>query len=342
MTQDAARDSASSPKVSVVLCAYNAFDRIAVAVESIRTQTFRDWELIVVDDGSTDRTGDVLDALAREDSRMRVIHQPNTGLTRALIRGCAEARGEYIARQDADDWSHPERLAEQVAYLDGAPDVGFASSWIQYVGPANEPLDVRESPVDPGEATRRLVQSAAGPPHGSVMMRRELYEAAGGYRAPFYFAQDHDLWLRFAERSRLGYVQKPLYHFRISLAAISSEHRPTQQRFGDLGRLCHSARQRQQSEEPYLQEALELTERVRGNRISESARRNAVIDTAYLVGSWLARKRDRRASNYLWKVIRHRPWDVKAWARLAQCYATSSNAPVGATTFEVTETGSRA
>src|SRR5262245_247849 len=123
--------SSSSPKVSVVLSVYNNADTVVVAVESIQRQTLMDWEFIVVNDGSNDESPRILDELAAADSRIQVIHQENTGLTRALIRGCSEARGEYIARLDADDVSLPERLAEQAALLDSDSRIGFVSCWTE-------------------------------------------------------------------------------------------------------------------------------------------------------------------------------------------------------------------
>src|SRR5690606_33864835 len=150
--------------------------RVERAVRSILDQTFRDLELIVIDDGSGDGTGDALDRVAAADQRMRVIHQDNTGLTRALIRGCAEARGEFIARQDADDWSQPLRIAEQVALMDTDPGLGFVSCATRYVGPIDEPLCVIERSTDSAKASDGLSQHRQGPPaHGSVLFRAALY-----------------------------------------------------------------------------------------------------------------------------------------------------------------------
>src|SRR5262245_10874644 len=119
----------TAPVVSVVIGTYNDAGCLSAAIDSIRAQTFGDWELIVVNDGSTDGTAALLDRYAAADHRISVILQANAGLTQALIRGCAAARGAYIARQDADDISYPLRLQRQVEALAAKPDVGLVSCW---------------------------------------------------------------------------------------------------------------------------------------------------------------------------------------------------------------------
>src|SRR5690242_3767545 len=110
------------PRVSVVMGVYNEALRVGCAIDSILEQSFADFELVIVDDGSPDQTPSILESYRLCDPRVRIVTQQNTGLTRALIHGCAEARGRYIARQDADDWSNPNRLEVQVRMLDDNPD----------------------------------------------------------------------------------------------------------------------------------------------------------------------------------------------------------------------------
>ena len=305
---------------------FNEGDRVVRAVDSIRAQTLTEWELLAIDDGSTDGCGASLDALAAADGRIRVVHQENVGLTRALIRGCKEARGEFIARQDADDLSHPARLEKQAALLASDSRLGTVSCWTQYIGPEDEPLEVVTRPVDSELATRQLLDERQGPPaHGSVMFRRTLCEEVGGYRAEFYFGQDSDLWLRMAERARIGYVPEVLYHFRRDPESISGSRRPLQKRFGELGQACRAARRTGVSEAPRLAVAAALTDRIRHDCASGGlARDDAASEMAYLIGSRLAQDGDRRALKYLRRVIWNRPWHWRAWMRLAQ-----SGFPVG-------------
>jgi glycosyltransferase involved in cell wall biosynthesis len=297
---------------------FNDVDRVADAVESIVAQTFRDWKLVIINDGSTDGTSELLDRFAAQDARIRVVHQENTGLTRALITGCEQANGKYIARQDSDDWSHPERLAEQVDLLEENDDIGFVSCWTQFVGPKDEPLDIVTRPSDSALATKQLLNDRQGPPaHGSVMFRKQLYRQVGGYRREFYFGQDSDLWLRMAEHSNVGYVQKVLYQFVRLPGSISGSSRMTQKEFGRLGQACRAARRDGESEQPFLEEAATLAERVRSGQM-ERPRSSNSVNTAYLLGSQLVQNGDPRARSYLRTVLRAQPWHWRAWVRLVQ------------------------
>ncbi len=317
------------PRVSVVMSVRNDAVRVERAVRSILDQSFRDLELIVIDDGSTDATAGVLDRLAAGDARLRVIHQDNTGLTRALIRGCALARGEFIARQDSDDWSHPLRIAEQVALLDSDPGIGFVSCAVRYLGPADEPLCVVSRGADSVLATQGLLERREGPPaHGSVLFRRALYAQVGGYRAEFHYAQDSDLWLRMVERARIGYLPEVRYRHRKEPRSTSGAARAAQRRFGELGHLCRQARLAGQAETSWLAEAAVLAERVRaGTTQSAAERRRALADVQYLIGAMLVANRDARARSYLAHAIRLCPWRPKPWIRLAQSLLTGRRAP---------------
>lgn len=193
----------SAPRVSVLLPAFNALATLPRAVASIRAQTFTDWELLAVDDGSTDGTAEWLRAQATREPRLKVISQPHAGIVAALNRGLAEARGQLIARMDADDESLPERLAEQVALLDAQPAVGVAGSLVKFVGDhaASQGyalhVDWLNSVVTPEQiALNRFVESPFA--HPSVMFRRELATQHGGYREGD-FPEDYELWLRWFE-----------------------------------------------------------------------------------------------------------------------------------------------
>lgn len=317
------------PRVSVVMSVHNDAARVEVAVRSILTQTFQDLELIVIDDGSSDGSADVLDQLAAGDARLHVVRQQNTGLTRALIRGCALARGEYIARQDSDDWSHPQRIAEQVALLDADPGLGFASCAVRYVGPADEPLCVVTRDPDSQTATEGLREHRQGPPaHGSVMFRRSLYQKVGGYREAFHYAQDSDLWLRMVEQDRIGYLAEIRYLHRKEASSTSGAARAAQKRFGELGHLCRQARLAGQSEAPFLAEAEALARQVKaGIAQTPAGRRRALADANYLIGAMLTANRDARARRYLGQAIRLCPWRARPWVRLGQSLLTGRHRP---------------
>jgi glycosyltransferase involved in cell wall biosynthesis len=299
---------------------HNDVDRVGHAIGSILAQSFRDLEFIVVDDGSDDGTADLLDRIAAADARMRVIHQENTGLTGALIRGCAIARGRYIARQDSDDWSHPERISDQVELIESDPRIGFVSCATQFIGPADEPLLVVSRDPDLRVATQGLLRDRQGPPaHGSVLMRRTAYEGAGGYREQFHFSQDSDLWMRIAADWLIGYVPGVRYVHRKEVASTSGARRAAQVRFAEIGHRCRAAREAGQSEAALLEEAMQLTRELRSERSGRAPPdRSAMLAMSYLLGSQLAKNRDARARSYLYPVLASQPWHWKAWVRLAQ------------------------
>lgn len=312
-------DSTKVPRVSVVMSTRNE-PRVGEAIESILGQSFPDLELIVVDDGSSDGTAQSLSDHARRDARLRVLKQPGHGLTRALIRGCKAATGDVIARQDSDDWSPPMRIEEQLRLLESDENIGFVSCSTQYVGPEGEPLIVIERPTDPARATSRLLNEKEGPPaHGSVMFRKSVYEEVGGYREEFYFAQDSDLWLRMAERALIAYVPEVRYVHRLGLTGASGALWRAQREFGDLGQLCRAARRRGLPETAYLAHARRLTLEISSAK-QQGSDKNALasLRMAYLVGSLLTSRGDPRACRYLARVVRAKPWHMKAWIRMAQ------------------------
>lgn len=194
-----------APLVSVVLPVWNAAATIARAVASVRAQTLRDWELVVVDDGSTDGTREIVRELAREEKQMRVVEVAHGGVAAAANAGAAAARGTFIARMDADDESHPERLAAQVAFLTAPEncDVGVVGSLVAFggdrVASAGYALHVdwTNTLVTPEAiALNRFVELPVVNP--SMMFRRELVARHGGYRDGD-FPEDYELGLRWLD-----------------------------------------------------------------------------------------------------------------------------------------------
>lgn len=194
---------AETPLVSVVMPVRNGGRALLDAIASVRAQTCGEWELIVIDDGSTDTTRAVLQAAAESDRRIRVLSPGAVGIVTALNAGLAAARGPLVARMDADDVSHPERLADQVAFL-RAPEntgIGLVGCLVGFGGQvhaaAGFALHVAwlNSLSAPDEISRnRFVESPLA--HPSVMFRRDLVRQFGGYRDGD-FPEDYELWLRW-------------------------------------------------------------------------------------------------------------------------------------------------
>jgi len=179
------------PLVSVIMSVHNGETELVASLDSIFSQTLQELELIIVDDGSSDGTADILNTCS--DPRLQVINQENTGLTVALNRAAAGAGGKYLARMDVGDYSLPQRLEEQVAFLERNPEItacGTRTAWTNSGGEVIGTSQVITSPA----AIRRGLLKMNLLSHGSVMIRRAAFEAVGGYREYFRFAQDYDLW----------------------------------------------------------------------------------------------------------------------------------------------------
>ncbi|MFN0068799.1 MAG: glycosyltransferase family 2 protein [Limisphaerales bacterium] len=191
------------PRVSVVLPVFNALATLPRAVASVRAQTFADWELVAVDDGSTDGSGEWLAQAAKEEPRLRVLRRPHMGLVPTLNDGLAAARGEFVARMDADDECLPDRLAAQVEMLEANPSFGVAGCLVEFAGDRAAQAgyaahaDWLNSLVTLEQiALGRFIESPHA--HPSVMFRRDLATRRGGYRdGPF--PEDYELWLRWLE-----------------------------------------------------------------------------------------------------------------------------------------------
>lgn len=220
---------ASAPKVSVLLPVYNAERYLETAIRSILEQSFSDFELIAVDDGSTDRSGAILDRLAIEDERIVVLRQDNTGVTRALNAGLAMARGEYVARMDADDIARPDRFARQVAELEARPDVVVLGTQFRLIDPDGRPLKPMAVPLHHADLDTRLFErQELSICHPSAMMRASALKAVGGYDESFSSAQDVDLFLRLAEVGELANLENELMSYRIHTASMGYTERPAQ------------------------------------------------------------------------------------------------------------------
>ena len=230
----------NSPRISCVLAVWNGEAYLPESIRSIQAQTFHDWELIVVDDGSTDRTGQILDHFQRKDTRIRVYHQSKQGLVASLNQGILAARGEYIARMDADDISMPDRFATQLNYLDRDHNIGVCGSWIETFGV--ESSEVVEYPVDDGTIRCQLLFSSSLA-HPATMFRRNLII----HHQLFYderavHAEDYDLWVRASQYTRFANIPTSLLRYRIHPQQVGRRHELTTQESSQAIRLSQLLR----------------------------------------------------------------------------------------------------
>jgi glycosyltransferase involved in cell wall biosynthesis len=309
----------TDPQVSVVMSVYNGASHLAATLDSILSQEGIELEFIVVNDGSSDETGQILNDYARRDSRMRVINQENTGLTRALIRGCDAARGEFIARQDAGDVSLVSRLKRQVDLFRQYQDCVLVSCWTDMIGPQGEFLYTRRgtgAAIYPINILSPLTGGALidGPTsHPSVMFRARQYFQCGGYRSEFYYAQDWDLWYRLASLGSFCTLQKTLCVCQLTLGSISGSWRREQERFAELSRNAMLMRQKGMSDEPVLREAQQFLSslKTRVTRLDKAA-------ANYFIGKCLLDNRNKAAIGYFMSAIKENPLHLKAWISLTQ------------------------
>jgi len=209
----------TNPAVSVIMSVYNGGRFLDDAVASILAQTHSDLEFILINDASTD--GSELFVRKLRDQRVRVLHNTERlGLTASLNRGLREARGNLIARMDADDICHPDRLRQQIAFLQDNPSVALVGCVFERIDEAGKRLDVSTLPLSSQEV-RVALKTSNCVCHGSVVMRRDAILAVGGYREELRYAQDYDLWLRLAEKFDLANLPGPLYSLRLHRDAVS-------------------------------------------------------------------------------------------------------------------------
>lgn len=223
----------SKPLISVVMSVYNGSQYLREAVDSILNQTRTDFEFIIIDDGSTDGTAAILDAYT--DPRIRVIRHQNQGLTKSLNLGIREAQGTYIARQDADDRSFPERLATQAEFLDSHPEIALVGSAVKVISSDGAELATFRHPTDSAEIVTTL-RTYNCFWHGSIMFRRDCFVELGGYDERFVTAQDYDMWLRFSERHQLANLQESLYAYRFTADSVTVKRMVSQHRLAVLAR----------------------------------------------------------------------------------------------------------
>lgn len=223
------------PLVSVLLSTYNGSRHLDASIQSILSQTYRNLELVIIDDGSDDGTAGLLAGWAGRDSRVRVLTRERGGLTSALNLALAHAGGAFIARQDDDDKSDPARLAAQAAWLEGNPSCGLVGCGHAVVGDEGIRLETHSEERN-AEFLERSLRTRNHFCHGSLMARREIFSALGGYREKFLLAQDYDLVLRALERTRLHILPGVLYEWRSRSSSLSVSLRPEQKVFALLAK----------------------------------------------------------------------------------------------------------
>ncbi|MBU6427159.1 glycosyltransferase [Patescibacteria group bacterium] len=210
------------PLVSVIMAAYNAEKYIGEAIESVQAQTYTNWELIIADDAAKDATGRIADEYARKDPRINVIHlSKNSGQAIARNEAVKIARGEYLAVLDADDLCLPERFAKQVAFLDSHPNVSAVGSYAQMIDQNGTPQKIKIKAENNERIHFKLILGTQFI-HSAVMMRKDAFNMLGGYDTNYLYAEDYDLWCRYADAGyELANIPEILIRFRSQPGSVS-------------------------------------------------------------------------------------------------------------------------
>jgi glycosyltransferase involved in cell wall biosynthesis len=229
------------PVISIVMSVYNSQKYLRESIDSILNQTCKNFEFIIINDGSDDNSLDILLEYQTKDNRLLIVNQSNIGLTRSLNRGVKLAASEYIARQDADDISLPTRLGKQLNFMENHPEVavvGCLGDFFNVNGVLRTSRDYKYSRA----GIKRHLASKNLFMHGSAMMRKSHLEKVGFYREFFRHSQDYDLWLRLSQYFDIDILPEHLYQYRVTPEAISVSRWPIQKQYTDIARKLHAER----------------------------------------------------------------------------------------------------
>jgi len=206
--------------VSVLMAVFNAEKYVRAAIDSILSQSFREFEFIIIDDASQDQSVQIISTY--QDERVRLVrNEENIGLTRSLNKALDIARGTYIARMDADDISDPTRLEKQVSFLDAHPEVGVCGSWTYYLRTANKRELWKYPKQDEVIRIELLLRNQLA--HPSIMLRRSIIEVHQlRYNSNYYTSQDYDLWVRMSDYCQLANLPEPLISYRHHAQSVSA------------------------------------------------------------------------------------------------------------------------
>jgi glycosyltransferase involved in cell wall biosynthesis len=298
------------------MAVYNGEARLRKSMESILSQQDINYELIVVNDGSTDSCAEILDEYAQKDSRIVLIHKRNEGLTRALIDGCAVAKGRFIARQDAGDISLPDRLSTQLKSICEKSNVVMLSTGTSFVAPFGE--EVYSVIQTSSEAMLGLQKTTAdkitGPSHhGSVMFKADVYRMVGGYRKEFVVAQDLDLWTRLIEHGIHQSLENIFYQATLDKNSISMLRRDLQLSTTKKILACAQARARCGTDINVLKG---ISDEISSSQPPTASNSKSDAAYYYFLGSNLVYKNPTASAKYLILSLRSVPLQWKAILKL--------------------------
>lgn len=231
------------PDVTVLMSCFNAGRWLKAAIDSVLCQTFENFEFLIVDDGSTDDTPDIIRAYRQSDRRIVAIRKENTGLQDSLNVGIENSRGAWIARLDADDLCEPDRLAEQLTFVRGSPDVVLLGAGFVEIDEQGRAIKKHSYPTAHRDLVRHLERLKRFFPHSSAFYRRDAASKAGAYNTRIRRAEDWGLWTMLASQGRIACLPKPLVRIRKHSNQISLENHGHRQLCDAMAAMvCHFLR----------------------------------------------------------------------------------------------------
>lgn len=240
------------PQVSVLIAVYNSARYLSAAIDSVLQQTFANFECVLIDDGSTDGSWNLLQSYAAQDTRLRISRQENQGIATTRNRLLAQAQGEFVATMDADDIMLPNRLARQVQFLIAHPEVvcvGGALDWINEQGRFLGHCDVPETDT---EIQRLLLGGISLLHHPCTMARRSALMQVGGYDETMVASVDLDLWLRLGEIGELANLPETVLQYRLHSKSIT--HAKQMRQSQDALAACQRAWSRRNIEAEFIRQ----------------------------------------------------------------------------------------
>jgi hypothetical protein len=265
----------SNPIASVVMSVFNGERFMRDAMESILGQSLRDFEFIIVNDGSTDGTASILDSYARSDPRVHVFAQDNLGQCVADNHGCGLANGKYIAHMDHDDVAVRDRLQWQIEFMERHPEIAVVGGAVENIDSAGRTLSFTHYPVE-NEEIKCALPLRSPFQHSSAVIRKEAFLSVGGYRRPFVDAEDYDLWLRIAERWQLANLKAVVLKYRIHSNQVTCQ-KLRQQILSALAARALASLRRDGSPEPVIPDERITSEVLVLLGVSQSAQQRALI-----------------------------------------------------------------
>jgi len=298
-------------QISVVIPVFDQASEIVPTLNSVLAQSENLLEIILVNDGSSNKSKTILESLANQHRIVKLLHQEHRGITQALINGCEHAQGKFIARQDIGDISKPNRFERQLQALNKNNDIVICSCGTDFMSSKGELLytiNDNSETADNGLHPIALDDLRGPSHHGATLFSRSAYESIGGYRSQFIVAQDMDLWLRLAEIGTHITTETVEYLATIRRSSISTKKRALQEATRKIIFNCYQARQAGVDDATLLDQLKRLN--------TQQDESQAKSDYDYFVGSMLYLKRDKAALPYLQSALRSRPYAVKAWLKL--------------------------